>query len=223
MWLFALYLPSFRVKMMPLVLVLFGRLYLFVKPDIRILIYGRWHSLLLSCIVWSPIIAPHIYCPSSGSPHLASLRRVCQFKGIFDTSIVAQGVIIIIIVIIIVWISLSKLGLVMMPPRFLSPFHSSLEVSSLLYLSYICNVFVLCCIVFVMFFKCICNVFVCFSLFSGSQFSTVLYRWSILYCPLIIFVMCICTCYIFVMLLICVFGGIFNAFAPFPLFSQSHK
>ena len=108
--------------------------------------------------------------------HLASLRRVCQFQGIFDTSIVAQGVIIVIIVIIIVWISLSKLGLVMMPPRFLLPFHSSCEVSSLLYLSYICNVFVLCCIVFVMFFKCICNVFVCFSLFSGSQFSTVLYR-----------------------------------------------
>ena len=27
----------------------------------------------------------------------------------------------------------------MMPPRFLSPFHSSLEVSSLLYLSYVCT------------------------------------------------------------------------------------
>ena len=162
---------------MPLVLVLFGRFTTVPICQTRYKNTNIWtvtqSTAVLYCLVTnnrSAYIVLHL-----AVAHLASLRRVCQFQGIFDTSIVAQGVIIVIIVIVIVWISLSKLGLVMMPPRFLSPFHSSLEVSSLLYLSYICNVFVLCCIVFVMFFKCICNVFVCFSLFSGSQFSTVLY------------------------------------------------
>ena len=137
--------------MMPLVLVLFGRFTTVPICQTRYKNTNIWtvtHSTaVLYCLVTnnrSAYIVLHL-----AVAHLASLRRVCQFQGIFDTSIVAQGVI---IVIIIVWISLSKLGLVMMPPRFLSPFHSSLEVSSLLYLSYICNVFVLCCNVFVMFF-----------------------------------------------------------------------
>ena len=195
MWLFALYLPSLRVKMMPLVLVLFGRFTTVPICQTRYkntniwtvtqstavlycLVTNNRSAYILSFIWQSPFsfvtaclsISRHFWhlhsCSGRYHRHHRHNHRLDQFvkaRSRYDASPL----------------------LVAFPL-----FPGSQFSTSILYMSYICNVFVLCCIVFVMFFKCICNVFVCFSLFSGSQASTVLYWWSILYCHLIIFVMC---------------------------------